>query len=132
MRYLSIPKSSVTATKYTSSRRVWGRKSCEASLCVTMTQCFTMASNNFELPLEVTFFCMITMASKQLLEHLLELPVSLILASRARILKPCYVSSNRIQVLTHHKIACGSMNNTVYKYLYKCTARLLNSVKVSS
>ncbi|CAI4595312.1 BHH_G0034380.mRNA.1.CDS.1 [Saccharomyces cerevisiae] len=34
-------------------KRVWGRKSCEASFSITMTQCFTMASNNFELSLAI-------------------------------------------------------------------------------
>ncbi|CAI4377117.1 BHH_G0013810.mRNA.1.CDS.1 [Saccharomyces cerevisiae] len=102
MRYLSISRSDTqrecSCDQELLLKRVWGRKSCEASFSITMTQCFTMASNNFELSLAIAI-SLYGNNSKQAIAAtfgpLLEVPILLILAIVARILKPYYIWNNR-------------------------------------
>ncbi|AJW04221.1 BCN_G0056950.mRNA.1.CDS.1 [Saccharomyces cerevisiae] len=102
MRYLSISRSDTqrecSCDQELLLKRVWGRKSCEASFSITMTQCFTMASNNFELSLAIAI-SLYGNNSKQAIAAtfgpLLEVPILLILAIVARILKPYYIWNNK-------------------------------------
>ncbi|SCW01454.1 LAFE_0D12926g1_1 [Lachancea fermentati] len=101
MRYLSVSKNNIQGECYCDKelvlKRAWGKRSCNASFPVTMTQCFTMASNNFELSLAVAI-SLYGNSSKQSIAAtfgpLLEVPILLILAIVARILKPFFFWKN--------------------------------------
>ncbi|SJM88912.1 probable Arsenical-resistance protein 3 [Zygosaccharomyces bailii] len=71
-------------------KKAWGTKTCNASYRTTMTQCFTMASNNFELSLAVAI-AIYGNDSKQAIAAtfgpFLEVPVLLVLAILAKSLK---------------------------------------------
>lgn len=76
---------------------LWGKGTCSASYATTMTQCFTMASNNFELSLAVAI-SLYGNDSKQAIAAtfgpLLEVPVLLLLALQAKYLKRLFIWSN--------------------------------------
>lgn len=76
------------------SKEIWGKKSCSASYRTTMTHCFTMASNNFELSLAVAI-SIYGNDSKQAIAAtfgpLLEVPVLLVLAIQAKFLQKLFI-----------------------------------------
>lgn len=84
--------------------KVWGTKTCNASYQTTMTQCFTMASNNFELSLAVAI-ATYGNDSKQAIAAtfgpFLEVPILLLLAILAKSLKFRFAWGNEDKI---HKI----------------------------
>ena len=76
------------------SKDLWGKASCSVSYATTMTQCFTMASNNFELSLAVAI-SIYGNDSKQAIAAtfgpLLEVPVLLLLAILAKFFKTLFI-----------------------------------------
>ncbi|AQZ11096.1 hypothetical protein BZL39_C00150 [Zygosaccharomyces parabailii] len=85
-------------------KKVWGTKTCNASYRTTMTQCFTMASNNFELSLAVAI-SIYGNDSKQAIAAtfgpFLEIPILLVLAILARSLKFRFAWGNEDKI---HKL----------------------------
>lgn len=99
MRLLSIKRISVEGEKCACdetllSKNLWGKNSCTVSYAATMTQCFTMASNNFELSLAVAI-SIYGNDSKQAIAAtfgpLLEVPVLLLLAIQAKFFKTLFI-----------------------------------------
>lgn len=82
-------------------KRIFGKKTCSANYSITMTQCFTMASNNFELSLAVAI-SIYGNSSKQAIAAtfgpLLEVPVLLILAIFAKFFKKLFIWSSERNV----------------------------------
>ncbi|QLQ80015.1 hypothetical protein HG537_0D00150 [Torulaspora globosa] len=76
------------------SKDYWGKDTCSANYATTMTQCFTMASNNFELSLAVAI-SLYGNDSKQAIAAtfgpLLEVPVLLLLALQANYFKRLFI-----------------------------------------
>ncbi|CAR26733.1 ZYRO0B16940p [Zygosaccharomyces rouxii] len=75
-------------------KKIWGKRTCAASYPITMTQCFTMASNNFELSLAVAI-SMYGNNSKQAIAAtfgpLLEVPVLLVLAIFSKLFRNLFI-----------------------------------------
>lgn len=78
-------------------KKIWGKRTCAASYPITMTHCFTMASNNFELSLAVAI-SIYGNDSKQAIAAtfgpLLEVPVLLLLAIFAKCCKNLFIWRN--------------------------------------
>lgn len=99
MRLLSADKKPVKGEKCDCdeallSKDFWGKDTCSADYASTMTQCFTMASNNFELSLAVAI-SLYGNDSKQAIAAtfgpLLEVPVLLLLALQANYFKRLFI-----------------------------------------
>ncbi|CCE65983.1 hypothetical protein TPHA_0O00110 [Tetrapisispora phaffii CBS 4417] len=83
--------------EYLLAGKAYGKNTCGASYAVTMTQCFTTASNNFELSLAVSI-SLYGNRSKQAIAAtfgpLLEIPILLALAYFAKYLEHAFVWSD--------------------------------------
>ncbi|GAV52018.1 hypothetical protein ZYGR_0AF04900 [Zygosaccharomyces rouxii] len=87
-------------------KKIWGKKTCAANYAITMTQCFTMASNNFELSLAVAisiFGNNSKQATAATFGPLLEVPVLLVLALFSKLFKNFFIWESEND-LTHEDI----------------------------
>ncbi|SCV05063.1 LANO_0G17656g1_1 [Lachancea nothofagi CBS 11611] len=75
-------------------KNIWGKRTCTASYPIVMTQCFTVASNNFELSLAVaisTYGNDSKQATAAIIGPLLEVPYMLALSMIAKALKSTFI-----------------------------------------